>query len=280
MKFFTKTVLSFCLMSALALAGCNQNSTAKDNHAEKPQTAETASTKAPLSNTAAQSSDPNHNADVANALQANLNKSGVDLHVLSAVPSGVPDMFFVNLDGAESIFTDKTGTYIFQGALIELGGDKPKDISAKLRSSNAKKALSMVDKSTTITFPAKGETKAVIYVFSDPTCSYCQKLHQEISQTNAQGIEVRYLAWPRGEQMLPLSEAVWCSKDRKDAMTRAKQGEKITAPTCDNPVKNHVALGYSLGVSGTPAIFAENGTQLGGYLPSAELAKMAIANKF
>lgn len=130
-----------------------------------------------------------------------------------------------------------------------------------------------------IVFPAKGETKAAIYVFSDPTCHYCQKLHAEIDQTNAKGIEVRYLAWPRGEQMLALSEAVWCSKDRKDAITRAKKGENITADTCANPVKEHVALGYSLGVSGTPAIFAENGTQLGGYLPSDELAKSAIANK-
>lgn len=276
MKSFLKTTLSLCLISALALVGCNQNSTAKASTA-KPETSET--TKAPLSNTAAQSSDPNHNSEVANALQANLNKSGVDLHVLSATPSGVPDMYFVNLDGAEPIFTDKTGTYLFQGALIELGGSKPKDISAKLHAGNAVKALSAMDKKGMIIFPAKGSTKAAIYVFTDPTCGYCQKLHQEINDINAGGIEVRYLAWPRGEQMLTLSESVWCSKDRNDALTRAKKGEKLAPVSCDNPVKSHVALGYSLGVSGTPAIFAENGTQLGGYVPSAELIKMAIENK-
>lgn len=272
---FLKNTLTLSLISVVLLAGCNQNSNAKSAQTDKTSPSE----KSTLHNSAAQSSDPNNNAEVANALQANLNASGVDIHVLSAVPSGVPDLFWVTLNGSESVFTDKTGKYIFQGSVVELGGEKPVDISAKLHSKNAKQALQNVDKSTMIIFPAQGTTKAAIYVFSDPTCHYCQKLHSEIDQTTKAGIEVRYLAWPRGEQMLPLTEAIWCSKDRNDAMTRAKKGEKITADACTNPIKEHLALGYSLGVSGTPAIFAENGVQLGGYLPSAELAKMAIANK-
>lgn len=263
-------------LSALLLVGCNQGSNAKT--AEKSDSP-TQTTKPALNNTAAQSSNPNHDATVANALQANLNKAGIDVHVTSVIPSGMPDMFWVTLDGAQPIFTDKTGTYIFQGAVVELGGDKPVDISAKLQSTGAKAALSALDKKDMIVFDAKGTTKAAIYVFSDPTCHYCQKLHEEIEETTSKGVEVRYLAWPRGQEILPLAEAIWCSPDRKDALTRAKKGEKITADSCDNPVKEHIALGYSLGVSGTPAIFAENGTQLGGYLPSDELVKSAIANK-
>lgn len=268
-------------LSMLLLAGCNQGSNAKT--AEKADntsnTTQNTGDKTTLHNTAAKSSNPNHNATVAEALQANLNKAGIDVHVTSVIPSGMPDMFWVTLDGAQPIFTDKTGTYLFQGAMVELGGDKPVDISAKLQSTGAKTALSALDKKDMIVFNAKGTTKAAIYVFSDPTCHYCQKLHEEIEETTAQGVEVRYLAWPRGQEILPLAEAIWCSKDRKDALTRAKKGEKITADSCDNPVKEHIALGYSLGVSGTPAIFAENGTQLGGYLPSNELVKSAIANK-
>lgn len=268
-------------LSMLLLAGCNQGSNAKT--AEKADntsnTTQSTGNKTALHNTAAKSSNPNHNAAVAEALQANLNKAGIDVHVTSVIPSGMPDMFWVTLDGAQPIFTDKTGTYLFQGAMVELGGDKPVDISAKLQSTGAKTALSALDKKDMIVFNAKGTTKAAIYVFSDPTCHYCQKLHEEIEETTAQGVEVRYLAWPRSQEILPLAEAIWCSKDRKDALTRAKKGEKITADSCDNPVKEHIALGYSLGVSGTPAIFAENGTQLGGYLPSNELVKSAIANK-
>lgn len=276
-----KTSAFVAALSALFLVGCNQGSNAKPAEKTDNTTSTTQSTseKTALHNTAAQNSDPNHNPEVANALQANLNKAGIDVHVTSVVPSGMPDIFWVTLDGAQPVFTDKTGKYLFQGAMVELGGDKPIDTSARLQSTGAKTALAALDKKDMIIFNAKGQTKAAIYVFSDPTCHYCQKLHEEIADTTAQGIEVRYLAWPRGQEVLPLAEAIWCSKDRKDALTRAKKGEKITADACTNPVSEQIALGYSLGVSGTPAIFAENGTQLGGYLPSAELAKSAITNK-
>lgn len=274
---FIKTALFIATLSVLV--GCNQDKAKTDEQkSDTTQSTET-TTKTELSNTPAQSSDPNHKADIAKALQDNLNKSGIDVHVTSVVPTDMPDMYWASIEGASPVFVDKTGTYIIDGTVVQLGGERPVDITNKIRANTAKSALASVDTKHMIIFPAKGETKASIYVFSDPTCHYCQKLHSEIEETTTAGIEVRYLAWPRGDKPLPLVEAVWCSSDKKDALTRAKHGEDITAPACDNPVKDHIALGYSLGVTGTPAIFAENGTQLGGYLPSAELAKSAIANK-
>ena len=270
---FIKTALLIATLSALV--GCKQdnpNSTPKTDNADTSQ-------KSTLSNTPAQSSDPNHQPDIAKALQDNLNKSGIDVHVTSVVPTQMPQMYWATIDGASPVFVDKTGSYIVDGTIVELGGERPVDITLKIRSAAAKTALSNADKSQMIIFPAKGKTKASIYAFTDPTCGYCQKLHEEINSINAGGIEVRYLAWPRGDKPLPLAEAIWCSSDKQDALTRAKKGENITASACNNPVKNHVALGYSLGVTGTPAIFAENGVQLGGYLPSDELIKSAVINK-
>ncbi|MBX4378204.1 thioredoxin fold domain-containing protein [Mycobacterium tuberculosis] len=45
----------------------------------------------------------------------------------------------------------------------------------------------------------------------------------------------------------------------------------MPARNCTNPVAMQYALGQQLGVNGTPAIFAPDGTQLGGYLPPAQL---------
>lgn len=266
--------ISLLLATLSALSACNQDSNAKPADSAKP--AESSTKK--LDNHPAQNSDPNHQADIAQALQDNLNKSGIDVHVTSVVATQMPELYWANIDGASPVFVDKTGKYIIDGTVVELGGEKPVDISVKIRSASAQKALSAVDKSTMISYEAK-DTKASIYVFSDPTCHYCQKLHSEINDITNGGVTVHYLAWPRGDKPLPLSEAVWCSDDKKDAITRAKKGENITSPACNSPVKNHVALGYSLGVTGTPAIFAENGVQLGGYLPASELVKSAIANK-
>lgn len=265
------------LTATLALVACNNNTNTSTEKVAQT-TDKTATDTKKLSNHPAQSSDPNHQADIAKALQDNLNASGIDVHVTSVVPTDMPELYWASIDGASPVFVDKSGKYIVDGTVVELGGEKPVDISVKIRSSSAKNALSAVDKSTMISFNAK-DPKAEIYVFSDPTCHYCQKLHEEIDDINAGGITVHYLAWPRGDKPLPLAEAVWCSDDKKDALTRAKQGDNISAPACNNPVKDHVALGYSLGVTGTPAIFASNGVQLGGYLPSAELIKSAIANQ-
>lgn len=278
MKKNLKTSLMVGALSLLLMA-CNQNSNAK---AANNETAKTEKTQVqPAASTAASMpQSANNDAKVAKALQDNLTASGVNIKVISAVPTGAMDMYWVTLDGAPPMMTDKSGKYLFQGALVELGGAKPVDISAKMMSTAAKEALAAVDKSEMIIFPStSGETKAVVYVFSDPTCHYCQKFHAEIADTNAKGIEVRYLAWPRGDNLIAQSEAVWCSSDRNQAMTDATSGKSVTAPTCANPVKKHMLLGHNLGVSGTPAIFAENGTQLGGYLPPAQLAEAAIANK-
>ena len=72
---------------------------------------------------------------------------------------------------------------------------------------------------------------------------------------------------------------MWCRYRRIWAKNKAKMGQEISSPKCDSPVKSHIDLGLSLGVSGTPAVFTESGVQIGGYLPAKQLAAAAIANK-
>ena len=150
--------------------------------------------------------------------------------------------------------------------------------SAALVAKTAQEALKAVDKKEMIIYPAKGETKSVIYAFTDADCGYCRKLHEEMDDINARGIEVRYLAWPRSQESVPKMEAIWCSQDRNAAMNQAKMGADVQAPSCANPVQEHMALGARLGVRGTPAVFTETGEQVGGYLPAAQLAEAVGAN--
>lgn len=275
----TPSIALTAIMTALLLIGCNQNSSTNTDNTTATSDQTQGANAEPINNAPAHNDDPNHQPDVALALQNNLNNSGLNAQVQSVILTDMPEMYWATLDGFSPFFVDKTGTYVIQGAVMKLGDGGPVDISSAMMSKAAVSELQAVDKSEMIVFPAKGETKASIYVFSDPTCHYCQLLHKEIDQTNAAGIEVRYLAWPRGDSMVGLTERVWCSSDRQAALTDAKKGKNITASSCDNPVRKHMALGQRLGVSGTPAVFAENGQQLGGYLPSAELAKQAIANR-
>ncbi len=116
--------------------------------------------------------------------------------------------------------------------------------------------------------------KYTISVFTDIECGYYRKLHQDIAELNRQGIAVEYLAFPRmglGSKDHTDMISVWCAADRKAALTAAKAGQPVVAKSCTNPVTMQYNIGQQLGISGTPAIFAADGTQLGGYLPPAQL---------
>lgn len=215
---------------------------------------------------------------VVKSLQANLKASGIEDTILSAVPTDMADIYWVTAAGLPSFFTDKAGKHIIQGQIIAVGAKAPVDISGALVARTAQDALKAVDKKDMVIYPAKGATKSVVYIFTDADCPYCTKLHEEMSDINARGIEVRYLAWPRSEGSIPKMEAIWCSEDRKAAMDQAKMGANIQAPSCNSPVQAQIDLGMALGVRGTPAIFTESGQQVGGYLPAAQLAEAISAN--
>lgn len=283
-NFKNAIAMSLTLSLGVALGACGNGNASPTNlsaPAKDPQQEPTKGEIAKSSTTNSQVSGSKTGAydDVKQALQANLDKAGIDATVLDVTPISMPDMYFATLENMRPIFTDKTGTYLIQGSLISLENGTPVDVGEQVSAQFAKSALEQVDKSEMIIFSPKGKPKASVYVFSDPTCHYCQLLHRDMDKLNAEGIEVRYLAWPRGEDIIPLAESVWCNADRRQAITDAKAGKHPKPATCDNPVQKHLALGHALGVSGTPAVFTTNGTQVGGYLPPSELAQVAIENQ-
>ena len=268
---FSSKPLSRMMMGALLVvvaAGCSNNAADATSNTGIVNSAEA---KVSTAQVAADSDSA-----VVKALQANLKASGIEENILSAVPTDMKDIYWVTASGLPSFFTDKSGKHIIQGQIIAVGAEAPVDISGALVAKTAQEALKAVDKKDMIIYPAKGETKSVVYSFTDADCPYCTKLHEEIDDINARGIEVRYLAWPRSEGSIPKMEAIWCSEDRNAAMDQAKMGANVQAPSCNSPVKSQIELGMALGVRGTPAIFTESGQQIGGYLPAAQLAQTAI----
>ncbi|MGP5118906.1 DsbC family protein [Psychrobacter alimentarius] len=270
---FSRTTLSRFMMSALLVivaAGCSNNAADATSNSSVVNAATTKVSSAKV----AADNDP----AVVEALQTNLTASGIEERIVSAVPTDMDGIYWVTVEGLPSFFTDKSGKHIIQGQIIAVGEAQPVDISAALTAKTAQEALKAVDKKEMIIYPAKGKTKSVIYAFTDADCGYCRKLHEEMDDINARGIEVRYLAWPRSQESVPKMEAIWCSQDRNAAMNQAKMGADVQAPSCANPVQEHMALGARLGVRGTPAVFTEAGEQVGGYLPAAQLAEAVGAN--
>ena len=141
-----------------------------------------------------------------------------------------------------------------------------------------KEQLATVSVDDMVVFSPEGETRDYIAVFTDVTCFYCQKLHREVDQLNAIGIEVRYLAFPRGgidsDGAQKLATA-WCADDQQTALTELKAGVELPINQCEgNPIAAQYELGKEMGVSGTPAIVTSSGELIPGYRPAAALVAL------
>lgn len=179
--------------------------------------------------------------------------------------------------GANVAYVTKDGRYIIRGDIYdaETSSNVTEDTRAKARVS----MLEGIDPASMIVFkPADGNVKHKITIFTDIDCGYCRQFHREIDKVTALGIEVHYLFFPRtgpNTESWEKADKVWCASNHNAALTRAKLGGEVpNAPACQSPVESHYALGQRIGVRGTPAIFAENGDLIGGYLPPAQLAKV------
>ncbi len=174
-----------------------------------------------------------------------------------------------------SLYTTADGKYILDGKMYRVEKNMFVDVRDERLQPLRAKALADIPGEDMIVFSPEGEAKAHVYVFTDVDCGYCQKLHHEMDDINAYGIEVRYLAFPRagansrsGQKLV----SAWCSDDKLTAMDRLKSRQPIPDKTCPNPVAAQLNLGQSLGVRGTPAIFRADGSSIPGYRPAEQLA--------
>ncbi|KAB7777843.1 MULTISPECIES: DsbC family protein [Xanthomonas] len=174
--------------------------------------------------------------------------------------------------GGQVLYVSDDGRYLFQAQPFDI--QEKQFASSEGLLSYRRKLLESAPRADRIVF-APANPKYTISVFTDIECGYCRKLHSEIGELNKQGIAVEYLAYPRmglGSQDYKDMVAVWCAADKKQALTEAKSSGKVPGATnCKNPVTMQYNLGQRLGVNGTPAIFAPDGTQIGGYLPPAKM---------
>ncbi len=189
----------------------------------------------------------------------------------SVQPAPVPGLYEVMV-GPRVYYVSGDGRYLVQGSIIDI--EKKENLTEPRKNAARLKAIDAVGEENMIIFGDK-DLKHTITVFTDIDCGYCRKLHSQIDDYNKAGIRVRYLFFPRagrGSPSFKKAEAVWCSDDRKTALTKAKLGEDLPEKSCDNPVELQLSTGESMGVNGTPALILEDGELTPGYVPPDRLA--------
>jgi len=194
---------------------------------------------------------------------------GVKTEDVLATP--VPGVFEVRR-GADIVYMTGDGQYVFTGDLVRISDQD--NLTEAHRRELRMKLIEAVPENQMVIF-SPPQPKYTVTVFTDVDCAYCRELHRQIADYNRLGVRVRYVFFPRtgpNTESWFKAEQVWCSADRKAALTRAKLGQPLEAKRCNNtPVAQEYALAKAIGLDGTPGIIAANGALLGGYLPPSAL---------
>ncbi|MDE2422437.1 MAG: DsbC family protein [Gammaproteobacteria bacterium] len=253
----------------LAISGCSKASS--DAPAANSANQATASD---FVSTPIQDISGNAPESVRKAITEHLKIADLPAHITAIVPTEMPNLYWVTFREVPPVFISGDGKFLLQGDLNKLGNGTVTNLTEALNAQETKRQLTAFPEKEMIIFSPASKPKAVIYAFTDVDCGYCRKMHSEINQVTAKGIEVRYIPWPRSEEDVAKNKAVWCSEDRQSAFTTATSGLSVQAPVCDDPVMNGRRVGMIVGVNGTPAIYDANGKYLGGYIPANQLAKI------
>ncbi|UYO75631.1 DsbC family protein [Halomonas qinghailakensis] len=219
---------------------------------------------------------------VAERLAETLQVNGQSMPVEQVNATPMDGVYHVILDSGESFYSNADGSHFLVGDLYQNADNRLINLTEQAQNQERAEVLASIPASERVVFQGVNEPKATVIVFTDPTCPYCVRLHEAIPELNERGIAVHYMAFPRagmGSGAATTLEQVWCSENRSEAMTQAKQDQTLAASAnCDNPVAEQYELGKVLGVQGTPAIVLPNGQMVPGFVPPDRLVSMLGLN--
>lgn len=187
------------------------------------------------------------------------------VHSVRALP-GLEEVKEVTADSSV-VYMDSTGRYLFFGTLLDL--EEKRNLSEEAQAVARRLALDAIPDSEKIIYAPSNVLHRVV-VFTDISCTYCQRLHQRVADYNDRGIAIEYVAFPRGGEQNPAWEqmrSIWCAADPKAAYDAAVAGQAPEGgASCSDPVDSHYALGEALDVRGTPALFTSTGRLISGFM--------------
>ena len=217
-----------------------------------------------------------------------------DIQVLREVPAASMKGLYEVVVNGQVLVMDSDAHYGIVGDLYDLTTMTNLTQEKKMEAIKAKAAsvIPTIPEDVFISFKPSGEKKATLTVFTDPTCGYCRKLHGEIEQLTAAGIEVRYVPYPRQGEFdqqgkitagFEKTRQVTCAPDQSLAMTEVKGGtdagkyvKASYSKACEDQVREGIKFGKSIGFGGTPFLHLDNGDIIPGYQPADALIKRMV----
>ncbi len=180
------------------------------------------------------------------------------------------------------LYASPDGSYVLQGPLIDTA--RRLDLTAQ-RLGVARQAL-LAKESPLGTYDYLANTSPpahTLTVITDIDCAYCRRLHANMDDYNAAGIELRYLMLPRaGRDSVSYKKAVAaaCSQSPTEAITEYMNGAPLPQQpaSCEHNIDRHMALAQRLGANSTPSFVFPDGTLTAGLMPPERLLQVLEAS--
>lgn len=197
---------------------------------------------------------------------------------LKAVEKLDNGMFELVVDGKNLAYVTPDGKYLMPGEMIELSSKRNLTRERMAELSKIDFASLPLDKAIKM---VKGKGEHKLAVFSDPDCPFCKKIEAELDKLTNATVYILPYPLPMHPEARGKSEAVYCAKDPTKAWhDMVMSGKKPATGKCKNPVGDILEYGRKIGVSGTPTLYFENGTQASGAMDAVSLqARMADIKK-
>lgn len=273
---FKMLISSALVATTLVLTGCNDSSTSTQTNVNATSTVVS-------------------EAELISAIQgSNPQLANAPISVVKELSEyGMPGLYEIIL-GGQTMVVDASGQYAVVGDLFALS--TVTNLSAERREQNMERValakMPQLSAEQVVTFPAADgvEQLGTVWVFTDPTCPYCQRFHDEADTYAQAGIEVIYVPYPRsglmsGGRDYDQLTRIMCADDKAAAMHAFKTNTNVAefsdvtvTDSCRAHVANGFELGQEIGISGTPFIVMSRGGVVPGYNPAERIiARMRSA---
>jgi len=178
----------------------------------------------------------------------------------------IDDNFHEIIINKQIYYATNDGKYLIVGNVINL--NTKESITENTKMNQRLSIIDSIDMKNFMIFKPK-KTDHILTIFTDTSCPYCQKLHNEIPNLLENNIEIRYVLFSRnGNDVDAYQQLVsaWCSADKVDALEDLFAGDILDdISNCENPIARNFDYAGSLSVEGTPTIFLEDGRIIPGY---------------
>ena len=160
-------------------------------------------------------------------------------------------------------YATNDGKYLIIGNVIDLSTKE--SITENTKMNQRLSIIDSIDMKNLMVFKPN-KTNHILTIFTDTSCPYCQKLHNEVPSLLENNIEVRYVLFSRNGNEVDAYQqlvAAWCSDNKVEALEDLFAGDILEeGAKCENPISKNFEYAGSLSVEGTPTIFLEDGLSL------------------